>query len=236
MHWETDRVGLIGLPLPGVELKLAPVGDKYEVRVRGPAVTPGYYRQPELTAAAFDDEGFYRLGDAAKFVDPERPEAGLVFDGRVAEDFKLATGTWVNAGKLRIAALGALDGLAIDALVAGQDRPFIGLLIWPNLTAARAVTGEPGLTAEAAVAHPLLLERVRAGLVRHNSRHQGSSTRIARAMLMAEPPDLDAGEITDKGYVNQQAALDRRADLVRRLYDEDAISDAAEAGRVIVAD
>ncbi|MFP3944094.1 MAG: AMP-binding protein [Alphaproteobacteria bacterium] len=235
VHWETDRVGLIGLPLPGVELKLAPVGGKYEVRARGPAITPGYYGRPDLTEAAFDEEGFYRLGDAAKFVDPERPEAGLVFDGRVAEDFKLATGTWVNAGKLRLEALSALDGLAQDALVAGQDRPFVALLIWPNLAAARELTGEPDLTPEAAVVHPLLLERVREGLARHNERHQGSSTRIARALLMAEPPDMDAGEITDKGYVNQRRALERRAHLVNRLYEERELPEATGAGRVIVA-
>lgn len=236
VHWETDRVGLIGLPLPGVELKLAPVGDKYEVRARGPAITPGYYGRPDLTEAAFDEEGFYCLGDAAKFVDPDRPEAGLVFDGRVAEDFKLDTGTWVNAGKLRLAALSALDGLALDALVTGQDRPFIGLLIWPNLAAARELTGEPDLTAEAAVAHPLLLERVREGLVRHNASQRGSSTRIARALLMSEPPDMDAGEITDKGYVNQRTALERRAHLVNYLYEESELPDATEACRVIVGD
>lgn len=236
VHWETDRVGLIGLPLPGVELKLAPVGGKYEVRVRGPAVTPGYLGRPDLTEAAFDEEGFYRLGDAARFVDPERPEEGLVFDGRVAEDFKLATGTWVNAGRLRIAALAALGGLAQDALVAGQDRPFVALLIWPNLAAARTLTGNPGLSAEEAVVHPLLAERVREGLRRHNARHPGSSTRIARTLLMAEPPDMDAGEITDKGYVNQRAALERRARLVKRLYDEQAGGDSAESGSVIVAD
>jgi feruloyl-CoA synthase len=234
VHWETDRVGLIGLPLPGVELKLAPAGDKYEVRARGPAVTPGYYQRPDLTEAAFDEEGFYRLGDAAKFVDPDRPEAGLVFDGRVAEDFKLDTGTWVNAGKLRLSALAALDGLAVDALVAGHDRPFVGLLIWPNLAAAREVTGEPGLTAGQAVVHPLLLTRVREGLLRHNARNPGSSTRVGRAMLMAEPPDMDAGEITDKGYVNQRAALEKRANLVRLLYED--TPHATATGRVIVAD
>ena len=221
VHWATERMGLIGLPLPGVEIKLAPVGGKLEVRARGACITPGYYKRPDLTARAFDEEGFYSLGDAAKFVDPEDPTQGMVFDGRVVEDFKLDTGTFVNAGRLRIQAIEASGGLAQDALVAGADRAYVAVLAWPNLAAVAALVGE-GVSAEQAVRHPAVLERVRQGLEAHNAANPGSSTRIKRLMLMSEPPDLDAGEITDKGYVNQSLALTRRADLVTALFADPA--------------
>ena len=219
VHWATERMGLIGLPLPGIVLKLVPVGAKLDVRVKGDCVTPGYFGRPDLTAKAFDEEGFYQLGDAAKFVDPDDPSKGLVFDGRVVEDFKLDTGTFVNAGRLRIQAIEAADGLIQDALVAGIDRSYAAILAWPNVAACRAFVGEDLSVAEI-VADQRILARIGKGLARHNADHPGSSTQIRRALLMTEPPSLDAGETTDKGYVNQSLSLERRADLVKRLYAE----------------
>jgi feruloyl-CoA synthase len=217
VHWTTERMGLIGLPLPGVEIKLAPVGSKLEVRARGACITPGYLKRPDLTAKAFDEEGFYCLGDAAKFVDPDDPAKGFVFDGRVVEDFKLDTGTFVNAGRLRIQAIEAGGGLVQDALVAGLDKSFVAVLLWPNLAACRALTGVEMTAAEAA-ADPRILGALRDGLAAHNARNPGSSTQIRRALVLVEPPSLEAGEITDKGYVNQALSLERRAADVARLY------------------
>ncbi len=222
VHWPIEEAGVIGLPLPGVAIKMVPAGDKMELRVKGPNVTPGYLERPDLTAAAFDEQGFYRIGDAGKLADPDDPAKGLVFDGRVAEDFKLLSGTWVHAGGLRVAALAATSPALQDALVAGHDRDYVGLLAWPNLNACKEIAGlgsdddgpEAILTNDKVVAH------IRAGLDRYNADNPGSSTRIRRVMLMAEPPSIDANEITDKGYINQNAALARRADLVERLYAE----------------
>ena len=218
VHWPTERMGLLGLPLPGIELKLAPVGQKMEVRVRGACITPGYYRNPEKTRDAYDEEGFYRLGDGARFVNPENPLEGLVFDGRVAEDFKLSTGTWVSAGKLRVDAVAASNGVLADALIAGLDREYIGLLGFPNIPACRNIAGDQSLAAEDIVHHPAVLERLAEGIRAHNKGNPGSSTRVVRALLMVEPPSVDAGELTDKGYINQSVALGRRADLVEKLY------------------
>jgi feruloyl-CoA synthase len=218
-YWETERVGLIGLPYPGVELKLVPTGGKYELRLRGVIVTPGYYRQPDLTKAAFDEEGFYKIGDAGMFVDENDPTQGLIFSGRVVEDFKLTTGTFVHVGSLRVAAIAATSPLVQDALVAGQDRPFIGILAWPVLDACRHLINDPTATLADVVRHPAIRDHVRAGLRAHNAQSGNSSSlRIARAMLMAEPPSIDGNELTDKGYINQRAGLERRAALVERLY------------------
>jgi len=229
VHWETERMGLIGLPLPGVEIKLAPVGQKMEVRVRGDCITTGYYKNPEKTRDAYDEEGFYRLGDGARFVDDNDPTEGLVFDGRVAEDFKLSTGTWVSAGKLRVDALASVGGVLQDALVAGLDRSYIGLLGFPNLAACQALTGNHDLSMEEIVTHPKVLETLAEGLRTHNETNPGSSTRIKRALLMIEPPSVDGGELTDKGYINQAVALGRRADLVERLYAEPPGNDVVVA-------
>jgi feruloyl-CoA synthase len=225
VHWPTERMGLLGLPLPGIELKLAPVGRKMEVRVRGDCITPGYYKNPEKTGEAYDDEGFYRLGDGARFVNPGNPLEGLVFDGRVAEDFKLSTGTWVSAGKLRVDAVAASNGVLADALVAGLDRAFIGLLGFPNLPACRNIAGDQSLAAEDIVHHPAVLERLAEGLRAYNTGNPGSSTRVLRALLMVEPPSVDAGELTDKGYINQAVALGRRAPLVEKLYADPSGND-----------
>ncbi len=220
VHWTTERMGLLGLPLPGVDIKLVPNGSKLEVRVKGDCITPGYYRNDQKTADAFDDEGFYLLGDAAKFVNPDDPSEGLVFDGRVVEDFKLSTGTWVSAGRLRVQAVENSNGLLSDALVAGIDRAFVGVLGFPNIAACRACVGERDMEIEELVRHPKVLETLAEGLRAHNVANPGSSTRIKRALLMVEPPSVDKGELTDKGYINQSTALSRRADLVMKLYRE----------------
>src|SRR5438874_6539413 len=220
-YWDTERVGLIGLPFPGVELKMVPVGSKYELRLRGVNVTPGYLGRPDLTKAAFDEEGFYCIGDAGVFVDPDDPVQGIIFAGRVVEDFKLTTGTFVHVGSLRTDAIAAASPIIQDALVAGQDRPFIGLLAWPNLHACRQIVGNPDATCEDVVRHPDVLACLKRGLQAHNKSTVGaSSLRIARAMLMTEPASIDGNELTDKGYINQRAGLERRAALVERLYAE----------------
>lgn len=204
VHFPIPRAGVIGLPAPGVELKLVPNAGKQEMRVRGPNVTPGYLKRPDLTAAAFDDEGFYKIGDAGRFEDPDAPEKGLVFDGRVTESFKLTTGTWVHAGTLRVALIAACSPVVQDAVVTGHDRDEVGLLIFPNpIEWDRAED-------------PVAI--VREGLRAHNEGVAGSSQRVTRALVLEEPPSIDAGEITDKGYINQRAVLERRAALVERLY------------------
>ena len=238
-HFPLEHPGNIGVPLPGLEVKLAPVGAKLELRVKGPNVTPGYYGRPDLSERAFDEEGFYRTGDAGELVDPHDPNRGIRFAGRIAEDFKLSSGTWVSTGAIRVAALGATDGLLLDAVLTGHDRPFLGLLAWLNPAAARRVLppsvdpGDPAAVARC----PALVERLRRGLAEHNAAHPGSSQQIARVLLLTDPPSLDTGEITDKGYINQHAVLARRRDEVERLYaagaDEDVIEIPAGAPAVV---
>src|SRR5882762_3488020 len=218
-YWDTERVGLIGLPFPGVELKLVPCGSKYELRLRGINVTPGYFGQPDLTKNMFDEEGFYCIGDAGVFVDDSDPLQGIIFAGRVVEDFKLTTGTFVHVGSLRTDAIAATTPAVHDALVAGQDRAFIGLLAWPNLHACRQIVGNPDASYEDVVRHPAVIACLKQGLQAHNASTTGaSSMRIARAMLMVEPPSIDGNELTDKGYINQRAGLERRTALVEKLY------------------
>jgi feruloyl-CoA synthase len=225
-YWNTERVGLIGLPFPGVELKMVPSGSKYELRLRGVNVTPGYFGQPELTQAAFDEEGFYRIGDAGVFVDADDPVQGIIFAGRVVEDFKLTTGTFVHVGSLRTDAIAAATPVVQDALVTGQDRCSIGLLVWPNLHACRQLIGRSDAGFDEVVKHPAVIDCLKQGIEAHNSAcGDGSSRRIARAMLMVEPPSIDGHELTDKGYINQRAGLDRRAALVERLYADPPAAD-----------
>jgi feruloyl-CoA synthase len=220
-YWDTERVGLIGLPFPGVELKMVPVDSKYELRLRGVNVMPGYYRQPDLTKAAFDEEGFYKIGDAGIFVDDNDPVQGLIFSGRVVEDFKLTTGTFVHVGSLRTDVIATATPVVQDALITGQDRPYIGVLAWPNLPACRIMIGEPEATFADVVKHPAVLACLKKGLQAHNASCEGaSSRRIARAMFMVEPASIDGNELTDKGYINQRAGLERRAALVAQLYAE----------------
>jgi feruloyl-CoA synthase len=220
-HFQAERSGNIGVPTPGTELKLVPSGDKLEVRVRGPNVTPGYWKMPDLTACAFDDDGFYLIGDAVTFADPDHPERGLFFDGRVAEDFKLSSGTWVSVGALRVAGIAALAPLAQDIVLTGHDRDSVGFLVFPNLAACRAHAGLPDTVAPAEViASEKLRAAIAQGLGRLKAPGGGSSTYATRALLLAEPPSVDDGEITDKGYINQRAVLTRRADAVESLADD----------------
>ena len=209
VHYPVDRAGVIGLPVPGCELKLVPSAGKLEVRLRGPNVTPGYFRREDLTAQAFDDEGFYRIGDALRFVDAANPELGLAFDGRVAEDFKLRTGTWVHVGALRVKLIAACDPIVQDAVITGHDRDEVGALLFMNPAACAGKTREE------------LARRLGAGLAALAREAAGAtSMTVSRVLMLAAPPQLDAGEITDKGYVNQRAVLEARAGEVERLHAE----------------
>ncbi|MDI1476701.1 feruloyl-CoA synthase [Polyangium sp. y55x31] len=219
VHFPIDRAGVIGLPAPGCELKMVPNGSKLEMRVRGPNVTPGYFGREDLTRAAFDEEGFYKIGDAGRLADPADPSKGIVFDGRVAEDFKLTSATWVHVGQVRITAIAAAAPVIQDAVVAGHDRDEIGLLVFPSLIGCRSLCPDAKeLPLESLVQRPEVLSHLAAGLHAYNEAHPGSSTRIARVMFLVEPPSIDASEITDKGYINQRAVLTRRAGLVEALY------------------
>ncbi len=220
--WETDRAGTIGIPVPGVELKIVPRDGKLEARVRGPNVTPGYWRQPELTRNVFDEEGFFSFGDAVRFIDPNDIRKGLRFDGRLGEDFKLANGTWVRVGPLRAKLTAHFSPLVRDAVITGLDRAFVGALIFPDVLACHALC--PGLPQHATkeiVEHPAVRARFQALLNSLAAESTGSSNRVARAILLEEPPSLDAGEITDKGSFNQRAVLNHRVALVEQLYQED---------------
>ncbi|MCX7891483.1 MAG: feruloyl-CoA synthase [Burkholderiales bacterium] len=214
------RAGTVGLPVDGVEMKLVPVAEKLEVRFRGPNITPGYWRAPELTRAAFDEEGFYRTGDAMRFIDPTDPAQGLEFDGRITEDFKLTTGTWVSVGPLRARFVAACAPHVQDVVVTGHGRDAVGALVFPNVEACRALCPElaPDAPAQAVLAHPAVRARFQERIDALAAAATGSSTRVARALVLDAPPSLDAGEITDKGSINQRAVLARRAALVERLY------------------
>jgi feruloyl-CoA synthase len=213
------RPGNIGVPPPGLELKLVPNEGKLECRFRGPNITPGYWRRPDLTQAAFDEQGFYKIGDALKFVDPNEPSLGLLFDGRLAEDFKLASGTWVSAGTLRAQFVDHCAPLVRDAVIAGADRDDLTVLVFPDIEACRKCAGTATDAPPAAVlADAKLRDEFRRRLNALAKRSPGSSTRLCRMILMAEPPSLDAGEATDKGSINQRAVLTRRQALVEELY------------------
>ncbi len=216
-----SRSGMVGLPLPGLDLKLIPNGGKLEARVRGPNITPGYWKQPDQTKAAFDEEGFYKLGDALKFVDAADPSLGFLFDGRVAEDFKLTTGTWVSVGPLRADVIQALAPLVRDCVITGHDRGFIGALLIPELEACRKAAGlGPEATIEHVYTSAPLAADVRARLKKLAGSQTGSSMRVARAAIFGSALSLDAGEITDKGSINQRAVIANHAGLVDRLYAE----------------
>jgi feruloyl-CoA synthase len=201
--------GRIGVPVPGVELKAAPVGEQLEARLRGPTIAPGYWRDPALTRAAFDDEGFYRMGDAIAFAVPGDPAAGFTFQGRINEDFKLSTGTWVRVGALRTQLLAHIGDLVHDIVIAAPDRDFVSALIFPNPAAERRL------------GHAAFAERCRERLISFAAARSGSSTMIRRAIVLIEPPAIDAQELTDKGTVNQKAVLANRPAVVDALYSDD---------------
>ena len=213
------KAGWLGLPVPGLEFKLTPVGTKHEARVKGPNVTPGYWGDEALTQAAFDDEGYYKTGDAMEFVDPADPGKGLVFDGRLAEDFKLSTGTWVSVGPLRARIIAQGGGLVQDVVIAGHDRNFASALIFPNVGRCRdAASLDAEMPAASVVAHPAVRQRFQAIVDTLAAESTGSSTFVTRAVILDVPPSLDAKEITDKGSINQKAVLQHRAATVEDLY------------------
>ncbi len=225
-NWPGSYAGLLGCPVPGLELKLVPNDDKTEVRYRGPNVTPGYWRQPEATATAFDAEGFFKTGDAVKFVDRYDPNKGLLFDGRIAEDFKLNTGTWVSVGMLRAALIKASTGLLHDAVITGHDREYLGALLFLNVEACRAVTGlSAGAIAHEVWSHPALRHTMQTILDALANAATGSANHIARAVIAHDPPSIDVGEITDKGSLNQRTILKHRAALVTALYEDSPSSE-----------
>jgi feruloyl-CoA synthase len=211
--------GRIGVPVPGVELKVEPVGAVLEARVRGPNVTPGYWRDPERTAASFDNDGFYRMGDAVELVDPDDPSRGFTFQGRLAEDFKLSTGTWVRVGSLRAAVLAHLGDLVQDVVIAAPDRDDARVLIFPNVATCRRIAGGSlDAPVPAILGHARVVERFTVQLSAFAAAQSGSSTRVAGAILMEEPPSIDQAEVTDKGSLNQKAVLRHRHALVDELY------------------
>ena len=205
VHFPIERAGVIGLPAPGTEIRMIPVdgGERMELRVRGPNVTPGYWRSPDLTARAFDEEGFFKMGDAGRLADPADPSAGIVFAGRTAENFKLMSGTWVLVSALRLDLIAACSPLVQDCVVAGHDREQLGVLVFPSPAHAAA---------------PDYRDQLREKLAAFNTANPMNSRRIARALVLTAPPDIDAGEITDKGYLNQRAVLRQRADRVEQLF------------------
>lgn len=222
-HFRAQRSGNIGVPIPGTHLKLVPSGDKLEVRVRGPNVTPGYWKAPEQTKKAFDADGFYLMGDAMAFADPKYPERGLFFDGRVSEDFKLTSGTWVSVGTLRVAGIAALSPLAQDIVVTGHDADEVRFLVFPNIAGCRATAKLPYDAPVAdALNHVSVRLAIADGLAKLKSNGGGSSSFATRARLMTELASVDGGEITDKGYINQRAVLTRRASELEKLNSANA--------------
>jgi len=205
VHFHIPAAGVIGLPVAGCTLKLVPSAGKLEVRVKGPNVTPGYYQRDDLTREAFDEEGYYRIGDAVKFADAADPAKGIVFDGRVAEDFKLSSGTWVSVGGVRVRLIAACNPIVQDAVITGHDRDEIGALVFLSPSAQ-------------AMAREAIRARLAEGLRALAGEGGGSSMRPTRLLVLAEPPSIDASEITDKGYINQRAVLEKRAALVAKLY------------------
>jgi feruloyl-CoA synthase len=221
---ESMLAGQIGVPCPGVEVKLVKNGDKQELRCRGPNVTPGYWRAPEQTREAFDEEGYLCGGDAVKWFDPERPELGFLFDGRIAEDFKLTSGTWVSVGSLRTRVIQEGAPYVQDAVVTGHDRDEVGMLIVPSLQHCHALAGlGKSATPRDVLATASVRNLFQNLLNRLNAQGTGASNRVARAFVLADQPEIDKGEITDKGSINQRAVLTHRAAMVQALYaDTDA--------------
>lgn len=221
-HFQAERSGNIGVPAPGTEIKLVPNAGKLEIRVRGPNVTPGYWKQPDLSEKMFDEEGFLITGDAVRMADPDRPRAGLFFDGRISEDFKLTSGTWVSVSELRVRGISALDPIAQDIVVTGHDTDVCGFLVFPNAAACRKLArlGEEAPMRDV-LDHPAVRGHLSEGLRKLKKEGGGSSRYATRARLMEQPANVDAGEITDKGYINQRAVLTNRAAEVLLLQGDD---------------
>lgn len=228
-HYPYTEARCIGVPLPGLEVKLAPVGQAYEIRVRGDAVMPGYLDRPDLTRQAFDEEGFYRAGDAVALVDGDDPNQGLLFQGRIAEDFKLDTGTFVRVGLVRTTLLSAVPLLS-DAVIAGENRSYVAALAWLNAAEAAAILPADLGPVGGCLVHPELRSQLSKLLAELNA-SVGSASRVERLLVLADPPDLDRGEVTDKGYLNQRRVLEGRAGYVERLYADDPDDAVIVAGR-----
>lgn len=227
IYYMTEKVG-IGLPMPGLTVKLVPDGDRYEIRMKGDMVTPGYLNQPELNAKILDEEGFYRIGDTVRFDDPNDPNKGLVFAGRLAEQFKLSTGTWVSGGALRAKVVQALSPVVADAIVCGENRDSVGILAWANPKGAEGVTGKAGFDPN----DPALLAWVDERLAAHNREASGSSERIRRFAFLTEPPNAEAHEVSDKGTINQSMAKQRRAADIERLYADTPGAGVVQVGQI----
>lgn len=221
--WDSEQSGAIGIPMPGVEAKLVAIGAKLEIRVKGPNVTPGYWKNEELTRAAFDEEGYYKFGDAVRFVDPGDVNKGFMYDGRLTEDFKLASGTWVSVGPLRTKIIHTFAPYVTDVVIAGLNRNFLSMLIFPNLDSCRSLSPELAAAATAAeiLRHGSVTSKFTELLESSAAQSTGNSNRVARAILLEEPPSLDAGEITDKSSLNQRAILAHRAAEVEEMYSSD---------------
>ncbi len=222
VFWNTDKVGLIGVPYAGIEVKLIPVADKFEIRIKGPHVHGGYYKRPDLTAEYFDEEGFYCMGDAVSFENPDNLEQGLTFSGRVSEDFKLANGSWVATGELRLALIDALDPIARDIVIAGHNKDDIGIMILPSEEALNeaGVTLSTTSSPDAVIPNEVMISAFREKLDAYNDKNTSNSRFVAHAAIMAAPLSVDKNEITDKQYINQSAVLNNRALLVQKLYDK----------------
>ncbi|WP_417482415.1 AMP-binding protein [Maricaulis sp.] len=217
IYFMSEQVG-IGLPMPGLSVKMVPAGDRYELRMKGPMITSGYLDQPELNATLRDEDDFYRIGDTARFHNPDKPEEGLAFAGRLAEEFKLDTGTWVSGGALRAEIVAALSPCIADAVICGENKPYIALLAWPNPKGLAELTGTSGLPLGELLQHPTVTEAIRSRLTAHNARSSGSSQRIGRFAFLTEPPNAEAHEVSDKGTINQSIAKQRRAADIEALY------------------
>ena len=219
-YFKLDKPGNIGLPIPGMKIKMVPAGNKMELRVKGPNVTPGYLKKDNLTKKAFDEEGYYLIGDAGRLVDKNDPSSGINFDGRIVENFKLLTGTWVDVGSLRLAIVNSCAPLFQDGLVTGHDKNYLGFLAWPNVEACKKFIGIEELEYKKIINHTILRKEIIRKITLHNKKFSGSSTKIKKVILMTTPASFDDNEITDKGYINQSASLVARDNLVTILYDE----------------
>lgn len=217
--WPPHTPGTLGLPAPGVEAKLVPDGERYEIRFRGDNITPGYHRDPQANQDTFDEEGFLKTGDAVAWADPDHPEQGLVYAGRLAENFKLSTGTWVSVATVRGELLEHLRPCVADVVLAAPNQQELGALLFIDFNRVRKQFPEcAGLPEQEVARHEPLQRLIAQGVEHYNARFPGSSTRIARAMLLDSPPNIDIGEITDKGHINQRGVLAQRDQAVQRLY------------------
>lgn len=217
IYWPTDKVG-VGLPMPGLTIKLVPADDRYEIRFKGPMVMSGYYAQPEKNKEIFDEEGFYKIGDTVTFIDENDPKQGLAFAGRLAEEFKLATGTWVAGGNLRAQLVKALAPAVSDAVICGENRDYVAILAWPDAKGLQKIAGKPDADAASLLDDPAVSAHIAAGLKSHNDENPGKSAQVKRLMFLTRPPDPEAHELSDKGTVNQAIAKNLRADDIDRLY------------------